>query len=235
MDFSTEKYDEGFGFERYASQDSISNIHHPFTLTPNDELFYFPTQFPEDEPPTLISRKSFSIDFPMDPYLLSPFSLHSKTNSIDPEEICKGNIPNFFPKESSTDSIPFFVPSVSYSNEMEIESIPLPSLSYSNEMKIESIPLPFISQPNEMKMETNPLPSLSYSNEMETNPSLSQSNATKPNPVSLPSVEYSMTLEPSLPPLLSLPPTMQVPRVKSEDDCYIPVKEEEKEEEYELE
>lgn len=137
MDFSGEKSDKSFCCDQMSIQDN--SAHSLFKIL-EDEDYMFPIHISEDEPPTLFTHKSPSIDlYPigsiLDPFLISPLtlSIKSKSSSKDSDELMKGNIPFYYTKDPSLDSLRFSIPSNEHpSNEMEIETSelpPLPSIS----------------------------------------------------------------------------------------------------------
>ena len=133
MDFSGERSDKSFCCDQMSIQDN--SAHSLFKIS-EDEDYMFPIHISEDEPPTLFTRKSPSIDlYPigsiLDPFLISPLtlSIKSKSSSKDSDELMKGTLPFYYTKDPSLDSLRLSIPSNEHpSNEMEIETSELPPL-----------------------------------------------------------------------------------------------------------
>lgn len=133
MDFSGERSDKSFCCDQMSIQDN--SAHSLFKIS-EDEDYLFPIHISEDEPPTLFTRKSPSMDlYPigsiLDPFLISPLtlSIKSKSSSKDSDELMKGTLPFYYSKDPSLDSLRLSIPSNEHpSNEMEIETSELPPL-----------------------------------------------------------------------------------------------------------
>lgn len=133
MDFSGERSDKSFCCDQMSIQDN--SAHSLFKIS-EDEDYLFPIHISEDEPPTLFTRKSPSMDlYPigsiLDPFLISPLtlSIKSKSSSKDSDELMKGTLPFYYTKDPSLDSLRLSIPSNEHpSNEMEIETSELPPL-----------------------------------------------------------------------------------------------------------